>query len=218
MKRILLFSFFALSILFLLSFNVSCIGMQGSGRIISEKRTLSGFTAIEAGGAVDVEVSQSDSYSVEVSTDDNILPNIITKVEGETLHISRQDKDFFNNSTVHVKISLPKLSAIELSGASRGIANNIKSDKLNLEVSGASRLLMNGTVSELQSEVSGASKLDAKGLIADNVEIECSGASKAHVQANTSLKISAAGASKVVYSGTPKVVEESSGASSIAQD
>jgi hypothetical protein len=219
MKRILLFSFCAVSLLFLVGFNASCNGMQGSGKIITEKRALSGFSAIEAGGAIDVDVTQSDSYSVEVTTDDNIMPTIITKVEGETLTIEREDHELFNGgSTVHVKISLPKLSALELSGASRGVASNIKSDKLSLEVSGASKLLISGTVSELHSEVSGASKLEAKGLIADNADVECHGASKAHIHANTSLKIAAGGASQVVYSGTPKVIEESSGASSIAQE
>jgi hypothetical protein len=218
MKRNLLFSFFTICVIFLLGFNISCTRAQGSGRIITEKRTLSGFTAIEVGGAIEVEVSQSDSHSVEVSADDNILPTIITKVDGDILKIERHEGDLFNSSTVHVKISLPTLSGLELSGASHGSAKNIKTDKLNLEISGASKLIVSGTVSELQSEVSGASKLDAKGLVADNIEIECAGASKAMVHANISLKINAEGASKVVYSGSPKVIEESSGASSIAQE
>ena len=218
MKRILPVSFFALCAIVLLGFSVSCIGVQGSGKIVTEKRALSGFTAIEAGGAIDLEISQSDSYSVEVSADDNILPKIITNVDGETLRIERKGEDFFTSSTVHVKISLPKLTAVELSGASEGIAKNITSDKLHLEVSGASKFLMSGKVSELHSEVSGASKLEAKDLVADNAEIECSGASKAHMHATSSLKISAEGASKVLYSGTPRIIEESSGASSIAQE
>jgi len=218
MKRILPVSFYVFCAILLLGFTVSCVGVQGSGRIATEKRALTGFTAIEASGAIDVDITQSDSYSVEVSADDNILPKIITKVEGETLLIERNGDDFFNSSTVHVKISLPKLAALELSGASDGTAKNIKADKLNLEISGASKLIVSGTVTELHSEVSGASKLEAKDLVADNAEIECSGASKAHMHATTSLKINAGGASKVVYSGTPRVIEESSGASSIAQE
>jgi hypothetical protein len=220
MKRPLLFSFCAISAIIFLSFNASCNVVHGSGKIITEKRALSGFTAIDAGGAIEVEVSQSDSYLVEVEADDNIMPRILTIVENGTLNISMQDKDFdfFNNATVHVKVSMPKISGIELSGASHGIAKNIKTDKLNLEVSGASKLIVSGTASELNSEVSGASKLDAKDLIADNAEVECAGASKAIVHANTTLKIEAEGASKVIYSGSPKVTEESSGASSIAQE
>jgi hypothetical protein len=218
MKQILLFSVCAIPVLILSSFNVSCIGVQGSGKIITENRTLSGFMAIEARSAIDLEVSQSDGYSVAVSADDNILPKVITKVEDGTLKIEVNNGDLFNSFTVHVKISLPKLSAVELSGASHGIAKNIQTDKLRLEISGASKLIASGTASELYSEVSGASKLEAMDLMTNNAEVECSGASKAHVHATTTLKINAEGASKVVYSGTPKVTEESSGASIIAQE
>jgi len=218
MKRILPFSFFSICAIFLLGFNVSCTRAEGSGKITTEKRPLSGFTGIEVEGAFEVEVSQSDSYSVEVSTDDDVLPKVITHVDGEVLKIEKHETDLFNSPTVHIKISLPALSALELHGASHGIAKNIKADKLNLEVSGASKLLVSGHVSDLHSEVKGASKLDAKELIAGNAEVECLGASNAFVHANTSLRITAAGASKVVYSGTAKVTEESSGASSIAQD
>ncbi len=218
MKRILLVSFCVISAVIFLTFNVACSIVHGSGKMASEKRTLSGFTAIAAGGAVELEVSQSDSYSVEVTADDNILPKIITKVENETLKIEMPNMDFFDNSTVYVKVSLPKLSSLELGGASHGILKDIKTDKLNLEISGASKLMVNGTVAQLNSEVSGASKLDAKELIADNAEIECRGASKALIHANATLNINAEGASRVIYSGSPKVSQETSGASSIAQE
>ena len=220
MKRLLLFSFIAISAFAFVGFNAACNVVHGSGKIITEKRVLSGFTAIDAGGAIELEVSQSDSYSVEVEADDNIMPKILTTVENGTLRISMQDKDFDfdKNATVHVKVSMPQISGIELSGASHGIAKNIKTDKLSLEVSGASKFMISGTASELNSEVSGASKLEAKELLADNASVECSGASKAHVHANTSLKIDVAGASKVTYSGSPKVTQASSGASSIAQE
>ncbi|MFI5263202.1 MAG: head GIN domain-containing protein [Candidatus Kapaibacterium sp.] len=218
MKRLLLLSFFAISFIAFVGFNAACNIVHGSGKMASEKRPLTGFTGIEAGGAVDLEVSQSDSYSVEVTADDNILHKITTRVENGTLKIEMPEMDFFDNSTVHVKVSLPKLSALELAGASHGVAKNIKTDKLDLEVSGASKMIITGTAAELNTEVSGASKLDAKELITDNAVVECAGASKATVHANTSLKIEAAGASKVIYSGSAKVTEESSGASSIAQD
>jgi len=200
MKRPLLFAFFALSTLVFLSLNVACNVVHGSGVMAKEKRDVTGFTAIDAGGAMDLEVSQSDTYSVEVQADKNMIHRVLTSVENGTLKIemSTGDFDFLDNPNVHVKVSLPKISALGLAGASSGIAKNIKSDKLNLEISGASKMIISGTATELISEVSGASK--------------------AIVHANTSLKIDAAGASKVIYSGSAKVTQESSGASSVSQE
>jgi hypothetical protein len=220
MKRILLFTLCVISSVALLSAITACNVVHGSGVMASEKRDLSGFTSIEAGGAVDLDVTQSDSYSVEVTADKSMLARVFTTVENGALKIEMKegDFDFLDNSTVHVKVSLPKLSSLHLAGASRGIAKNIITDKLSLEISGASKLQVNGTVAQLISEVSGASKLEAKELIAENAEVECLGASKAHIHANTTLKIDAEGASKVVYSGSPKVTQEISGASNIAQE
>ena len=220
MKRILLLGFCVIAVVFFLNSTIACNVVHGSGKLISEKRDLSGFTGIEAGGAIDIEVTQADSYSVEIEADKNLMPHVRTTVESGTLKISTEDMnfDFFDHSTVHVKISMPKLSSFELAGASKGIAKNIKTDKLSLDVSGASKLIVAGTASSVNSEISGASKLEAKDLIADNVEVDCAGASKAYVHANATLKISAAGASNVIYSGSAKVSEESSGASSVERE
>jgi hypothetical protein len=218
MKRILLFSTFSAFIILCLILDSACSKVQGSEKLLTEKRTLNGFTAIDASNAIEVEITQSDMYSVEVQADDNIIADVITTVENGTLKIEMKKGEHFTNSTVLVKVSIPKLTAISLSGASHGAVKQVKAEKLDLLISGASKLIATGDVSELNTVISGASRLDAKELISKDASVECHGASTAHIFANASLKINANGASKVTYSGKAIVTRESSGASIIAQD
>ncbi len=192
--------------------------IKGSGKLVKESRSVTDFTGIEAGGAVKLDVTNSSSYSVEVEADDNLMSYVETKVTHGVLVIGMKDGYSYNNSTIHVHVSLPTLHSLEISGASEGTASNISTDKLSLELSGASHLNIDGKASKLTCEVSGASSLKAGDLMAENVSVECSGASSSYVYASSSLTVDASGASKVSYSGNPAdVTRESSGASSIVK-
>ena len=46
--------------------------VRGSGHIITENRTASGFSSIEVSGAIDVYIKQDPTTSVKVEADDNI--------------------------------------------------------------------------------------------------------------------------------------------------
>ena len=201
------------------SLAISCNEVRGSGKVINQKRSVSEFTGVDVGGAIAIDVSQSAERSVEVEADDNVLPYVETVVENGILHIHMKEGSMFNNTSIHVKVSLPKLESLEVSGASKAIAKDIHSDKIKVEVSGASKVIINGTAKEAEYAVSGASTLKAKELVADNVAVECSGASSGHVYANTKLLANATGASHIGYSGSVNDVDrQESGASSISKD
>jgi hypothetical protein len=192
---------------------------KGSGNLKTEQRSLNNFTGVKAGGAVEVSVNASADYSVEVTADDNLIHDVITKVEDGVLHISMNDDDHYTNATVRIKIGMPKLESLDIHGASDAKVSNVKTDNLKLHASGASKIDISGTATNVKSEVSGASDLTAKSLIAEDLIIKCSGASKATVQATNTLNIHASGASDVTYIGKPKnLTRESSGASDISEE
>jgi hypothetical protein len=86
-----------------------------------------------------------------------------------------------------------------------------------LEGSGASRVTVDGMVSELMATMSGASRLDSESLQAENVELSIAGAGKADVAASKVLKVAISGAGKVTYTGNPTVERHISGAGSVRQ-
>jgi hypothetical protein len=192
-------------------------GIQGSGTAKSETRAVSGFTKVDAGGAVNVEIVTRKDFSVVVETDDNLLANIKTETSGDTLKIYSEDS-ISPKTPINVKISMPAVEGLDLSGASSGSVSGVKSDALELKASGASKIRIDGATNELTANASGASTIDAESLKTVDANIEASGASRAAVAATGELNVEASGASKVVYVGEPKNLKQnSSGASSVTK-
>lgn len=196
--------------------NVGNLGsVQGSGNAKSEKRNVSGFKQIEAGGAVTLEIDAQKDFSVELEADDNLLPLIKTEVSGDTLKISTEDR-ISSKTKIIVKISMPELTSLDISGASGAVVSNVKTDSLKLEASGASKIKISGEANNLESGANGASGIDAEGLTVNDADVVASGASNITVSAANNLKADASGASTILYTGEPKNVEPtSSGASSV---
>lgn len=190
-------------------------GIQGSGTAKTEPRNVSGFRKIEAGGAVNLEVTVQKDFGVTVEADDNLLQYIKTEADGDSLKIFSEGK-ISPKTKINVKISMPELTDLNISGASNAIITNVKTDTLHLEASGASKIKIDGAAKSVQVEASGASKIDAESLQAENAGVDSSGASNVTVSPSNDLDAEASGASSVYYTGDPKNIKQnSSGASSI---
>ena len=59
--------------------------LEGSGNVIRETRQVSGINRVSLSGFGHVEITQVESESLTVSTDDNIMPLIKTDLRGNTL-------------------------------------------------------------------------------------------------------------------------------------
>jgi len=226
----------AIVIFTLLSFNsFNFIGTKGSGNVIKETRTVSTFHGIEAGSAFEITVKKGDVQSLEVETDDNIMPLIKSKVKDGILELSTKGT-IRNSTSFKVYITIPHIDDIDVSGAAKLISNDrfdepnmeieasgasklefkIKTKHLELDASGASKVILQGYANSAEIEVSGASKLKAYELELNSAKIDCSGASHAYVNVKESIKGEASGASSITYMGNPKMVSiETSGAGSV---
>jgi len=190
---------------------------RGSGNIVSEKRSISGFSSVDVSSAFVVEIAAGKEFSVEVQADDNILPLIKTDVNGGTLHIETEKSVSTKNEMI-VRITAPEIEKIESSGVAKINASGLTGKSLAISTSGASKIVVAGESAELSIDVSGASNVDAEKLNAVNAHIETSGASKVYVNVTGELHAQATGASRIVYSGEPKTVDvDKSGASSVTR-
>ncbi len=193
------------------------VKIKGSGIIKSEKRDVPAFKSIDVGGAAEVEVVAGKEQSVVLEADDNILPSITTEVRGDTLHIGRKEGNFRTKNRLRVTISVPELTGMEISGATRANALNIRAENFKLRVSGASKVNVEGEARSLDVDLSGASNIDAENLRTERAAVDASGASKATVFVSDTLNAEASGASRVSYSGNPRNVnKDASGASSVS--
>ena len=163
--------------------------LDDDANLIREVRETEPFNAIDAAGAVKLEVYVGEPQAVNVRYAQSGA--VTTEVVDGVLKICGVD-----NHRGKAVINVPSLEAINLTGASRAEVH--------------------GLTDELRANISGASKLDADDLWVKNMHITVSGASKAELNVTDSLWAQANGASKIEYQGNPSVQQSISlGASKI---
>jgi predicted DNA-binding antitoxin AbrB/MazE fold protein len=114
---------------------------EGNGNVTTEKREVTGdFTKIVAGQAIDVEIEQADSYSIEVEADSNLIENIKTSIDNGVLKIS-SDVNFQDAEKLLVRIKVKQLDEIETTSASNVESVNVfKGKNLRIAASSASEI------------------------------------------------------------------------------
>jgi hypothetical protein len=204
----------ALSVIALFSAGCDWRGIRGNGVMKTEQRPVTSFTRVDAGGFYELEWKPG-TPSCSVTTDENLLSHIETRVDGEVLKIEMHGS-ISPSRKIQIAISSPSLAGASLSGALRFSATQLTSSTFALETSGASKVTLAGKVNRLLASLTGASKLEATDLTAEDVELSVTGAGKADVTATNLLRAGITGAGKVSYSGHPKSVEKKiTGAGSI---
>lgn len=215
-------------------------GLTGSGNLVTEEYDLDGFTEIDASSAFEVIVTRGDEFAVTLTADDNIMDRVEVDVRGERLVLGMRDLTIMlGQITLRAEVTLPELTAITLSGASRAtfdefdvdgafdaeasgastISGAVNADSVRVDISGASKATLTGSARTLDALASGASTADLRDLIVEDARVEASGASTIRVHATSELDAQASGASTVRYSGDPSNVrEDSSGASNVEPD
>lgn len=201
----------------------------------TQVREVKPFKQIELSGATSVIYTQSDTLGLKVVADEKEINNIYTSFEGEALIIKA--KGSFTHS-YKVYVSGNTLSKIICSGASKlstentllgdslsidvsgagNVVANVKTKAVDVMLSGASAVTLEGNTETLYSTISGASALKAYKLNSNTTNITASGASSAKVFANNKINANATGSSTIKFKGEPtEVSAEASSSSSIAK-
>ena len=156
----------------------ACTVVKGSGLLKTEEMDFNDFTRVEVGGAFEVEIVQSEWFSVSITADDNLFDYIQVSKHGSTLKIGVKPAVIFHSATHRVEITMPELLGLELSGATQGVVTGFESmEDLDIEVSGASSLELEGIVAgDMTFDISGASQVSGN-VGAGDVELNVSGAS-----------------------------------------
>ena len=211
--------------------------VRGSGHIITENRTATGFNGIDVSGAIDVYVKQDSATSVKIEADDNILEYIEVHTEGSTLEIytennirlrpSNKIKVYISNSqykeiqvsgasSVHCENEITSNEALDinLSGASEGRLE-LNAPKVSVNLTGASNATVKGKTKDFEGSASGASEIRGFDLLSENADVDASGASHIEIYASVKIDGQASGASSVNYKGNAQSNVEKSGASSV---
>jgi hypothetical protein len=216
MKKSLLFAFIAIAL-------TSCWENADPGPLQAGEKSYAfvDFDRLEMGNALNVTVEQGSTYSINVTGDRRDIEDLVVdNINGKLRMTFKTPGHGYNRQyTTYVKIRMPLLTGVSFSGAvTSNITGFTTAGDLNVDLSGASKLNVSGSTTNLQAVVSGASDLDAFNLETSTATVDASGASKIKVLVTQQLKANASGASDIRYRGTPTVTISVSGASAIGAD
>ena len=190
-------------------------GVKGNGTIKSETRAVKAFQRVEAGGAYNLTVEVGKPTRLELRSDENLLPLVVTKVDGDRLTI-RTIKNLRPTDGVKVTVATPGLVGLSVGGAVKGTISGVQGQRFALKLSGAGSVDIEGQAGELEVSLSGAGRVRARGLEAKKATVRSSGAGSVQVFASESLDVNVSGVGSVTYFGKPQKVNRSvSGVGSI---
>jgi hypothetical protein len=209
--------------------------LEGNGKVITENRNTTKFSKINSSGAFILKIKQGTAESIVVQADENLLPEIKTVVNGNTLTIDFGKNDVKPSKSIVIELTVVELEGIDISGSCdiigvgdwhfQNFALNCSgatesvftlfAKKFTTDASGSCKLVVKGRVDESVYEISGAGELVASTLESKKVTLDISGSGDAEVFATEFLNVDCSGASEVRYKGSPKITQDVSGASSI---
>lgn len=178
----------------------------GMATIIKETRKTDSFKNIKVESGIDVYFTQKNAQNIEVEASDNIIKDIITEIENETLVIKRMKKNLQINKKVKVYVSAPAINEVELSGGSDFQTDNLNCDNdLKIRASGGSDIHIGRLTVSATTDIglSGGSDCEIKYLQTSRCNIAASGGSDSDIDLYVSEKISVAvsGGSDIKLSG-----------------
>lgn len=188
--------------------------VQGSGKLKEETRKLPDFKVIELTGSANVTVRVGESPAATISIDDNLLPLIKTKVNGDTLQINTE-KPYNSAQKSKITVTVPLLTTFILSGAGNVDIENVKGEKFKSSISGSGNMTVKGSANSELVSIEGAGSVNARELKAQDVTVSISGSGSSEVSAEKTLDVDITGSGNVAYFGKPKVTQHITGSGSI---
>ena len=179
--------------------------VKGSGVSKTEKRSITPFTSVNVSCAGSIQVHSQEQPSLQISGDENIVPLITTEVKDDTLYI-RSTQQYEPRDKLEITISTLDLKKFAFVGAGEANLANIKTDQLEIAMSGAGSLTASGEAKAADITLAGAGSVDAKDLHAVNAKVKSTGVGSIDVYATGQLDATASGIGEINYYGSPKVV------------
>ncbi|MFC1861716.1 head GIN domain-containing protein [Chloroflexota bacterium] len=223
MKKLIILAFVVM-VLLVFGLMVGCgFVLTGSGDLKTEEYAFRDFNRVQVSSAFEFEISRSNSYSISITADDNVIEKVQVTKEGDTLKIGLRTTPRLGSLTLKAVVTMPYLRGLAISGASRGtisdfssaddvditvsgaskVTGDITAGEADFEVSGASTVQLEGSANNIAADVSGASRFNLGDFMVDNANVTFSGASTGTVNLSGKLDANLSGASKLSYIGEP---------------
>ena len=218
----------------------SCSGevIKGNGKIETKSFPQNNFNALSISGGWTADIRYSETFSIQIETDENIFSDLDISVAGTTLNIGFKSGYSISPTQCKVSITMPALIKLQTAGSLTAVISsfNMPKDSMSIDISGSGNITARDiTVNTLKVDVSGSADFSATGkaknIIADvsgsgdikttdfeteKADISISGSGSAKVWVTRHLKADISGSGSVRYKGNPVIEIKSSGSGRIS--
>lgn len=192
--------------------------VSGSGKVISETRTVSGFDGVTITGIGTILIDQNGTESLTITTDDNLLQHITTEVRGGKLVIQfTPGVKFVKFQDLTFKIGAKNLHAVQVDGVANVEGKNIATENLSVTLNGAGNLTLSGRATEQNVVLDGVGVYNATELASQRARVSRSGTGGAVVRVSDKLDVVISGLGGIEYIGNPQVTKQVSGLGAVRQ-
>ncbi|HJS54989.1 MAG TPA: DUF2807 domain-containing protein [Chitinophagaceae bacterium] len=213
----------------------SCKKVVGEGMVLTETRTIAGFSGVSASVAGKINYKIDSAYKVEITAQQNVLDVIETsKLNGYLLIKVRNGVRIKVNEEIVINISAPTADYLHLSGAADlMVIGNIITANLDMGISGTGNITLPAVSvnDKITATISGSGNIDVWGGTAANEDLRISGSGKIllgsvdaqkatttisgsgdiYVKLSQSLDATISGSGSVYYRGNPLISTQISG-------
>lgn len=209
--------------------------VRGSGNLETESRDVSGFNKIELNGAGQLIITQGSTETLEIQAEDNILPELTSEVEGDTLVLGYKDQTwrrsilptekivytltvidltkFTFNGAGDLEMDSLETSSLELNinGAGNIKIKELLAEELSVTISGTGSINIAGEVESQDITIEGAGNYQSEDLQSQTAFIQVNGLGNSKLWVLESLDITINGSGSVDYYGAPDVTQDING-------
>jgi len=212
MKFTIITAFFLFILLSACNNESLCI--KGDGQIVEFDLSLDDFTKISLSGPIDLKIIQSDTPSLKIQAERQLMDVLAYQVRNNELEIGfeRNIRCLNSSKGVLVVATISDLSQIRTDGSSDIFSEgNINLDELIINSHGEANVELSGFVAN--QVLVGDGKLDVRNfnLLTNLTEIEISGLGHFDINCSSELTIDVNGAATVNYKGTPSISQKVNG-------
>ncbi|MDF1837084.1 MAG: DUF2807 domain-containing protein [Planctomycetota bacterium] len=165
-------------------------GIEGSGTIQTEPRSVPTFHAIAVHGSGEMLLSQGDVATVEIECDDNLLEHIKSEVVDAKLSLGPDGVNLRPTDRIIYRVVVKDLDSIALSGSLSLQCPVLQAGDLSIRTSGSGRVRIGELKGNaVEYKVSGSGNLKLGSMTADSLKLKVSGSGKVHVGQGSASKL-----------------------------
>lgn len=201
--------------------------IKGNEKTTTITRTTAAYEGLEVSGSFDVKLISGKEGNIIIKGDENLLEFIITEVKDGRLSVyfdKNKTIRYNYNSSIEVTIPIEEINQLSFSG-SGNLKNNdlIKTENLNVEISGSGNVSYNAETKNLKITKSGSGNLVGKGttnnldlksegsgnvnlydLKSENAVVSQTGSGNIKVNCSVNFDALTIGSGNIQYYGNPK--------------